>query len=75
MNYKMWRYHPGVYRVWRLIERLIEWLSANRLIIGLAIAFVIFGSLAVGAAMDTEYEAHSAAMAAWIENPGNAGMK
>ena len=66
----MWRYTPGIYQ----LRRAAEWLRDNELVTALVVTLIIFGGLAMGSVMDAEYEAHSAAMAAWIENPGNAGL-
>lgn len=67
----MWRYAPGIYE----IRKAAEWLRGNGLMAALVAALIVFGGLAAGSAMDAEYEAHSAYMAAWIENPGNAGLR
>ena len=67
----MWRYAPGIYQV----LKAAEWLRGNGLVAALAVAAVLLSSLAVGNAMDAQYEAHSAYVASWIENPGNAGTR
>ncbi len=66
----MWRYAPGIYQ----LRKAAEWLRDNELMTALVVALIIFGGLAIGTAMDAEYEAHSAYVAAWIESPGNAGL-
>ncbi len=66
----MWRYAPGIYQ----LRRAAEWLRDNELMTALVVTLIIFGGLAMGSVMDAEYEAETAYMAAWIENPGNAGL-